>query len=66
MGKHAESVDSQILARIEKNRKGGVFTPTDALDLGSRRAVGFPRMHLDKSGAIQRMTRGLHPMMRAK
>lgn len=60
MGKHAESVDSQILARIEKNGRGWVFTPTDFLDLGSRRAIGLALMRHARSGVIRRLTRGLY------
>jgi hypothetical protein len=60
MGKHAESVDSQILARIEHKGWGWVFTPTDFLDLGSRRAIGLALMRHARNGTIRRLTRGLY------
>jgi hypothetical protein len=60
MGKHAKSVDSQVLARIYRKRKGWVFTPSDFLDLGSRRAVGLALMRHTKAGTIRKLARGLY------
>jgi hypothetical protein len=60
MGKHVKSVDSQVLARISRKGKGWVFTPSDFLDLGSRRAVGLALMRQTKAGTIRKLARGLY------
>jgi hypothetical protein len=60
MGKHATSVDSQVLARISRKGKGWVFTPSDFLDLGGRRAVGLALMRHTKAGTIRKLARGLY------
>lgn len=60
MGKHAQSVDSQVLARILGKGRGWVFTPRDFLDLGSRRAVGLALMRHSAAGTIRRLARGLY------
>ncbi len=59
-GKHAKSVDSQVLARILRKGKGQVFTPSDFLDLGSRRAVGLALMRHTKAATIRKLARGLY------
>jgi len=60
MGKHAKSVDSQLLGRIIAKRRGWVFTPTDFLDLGSRTAVGLALMRHARAGTIRQLARGLY------
>jgi hypothetical protein len=60
MGKHVNSVDSQVLARISRKGKGWVFTPSDFLDLGSRRAVGLALMRHTKDATIRKLARGLY------
>jgi hypothetical protein len=64
MGKHAKSVDSQVLARIYRKGKGWVFTPSDFLDIGSRRAVGLALMRHTKAGTIRKLARGLYDFPR--
>jgi Family of unknown function (DUF6088) len=64
MGKHAKSVDSQVLARIHRKGDGWVFTPSDFLDLGSRRAVGLALMRHTKAGTIRKLARGLYDLPR--
>lgn len=60
MGKHAKSVDSQLLGRIISKRRGWVFTPADFLDLGSRTAVGIALMRHARTGTIRQLARGLY------
>ena len=60
MGKHAKSVDSQLLGRIIAKRRGWVFTPADFLDLGSRTAVGLALMRHARAGTIRQLARGLY------
>jgi hypothetical protein len=64
MGKHVNSVDSQVLARISRKGKGWVFTPSDFLDLGGRRAVGLALMRHTKVGTIRKLARGLYDFPR--
>src|SRR3972149_1761524 len=60
MGKHANSVDSQLLGRIKAKGTGWVFTPADFLDLGSRTAVGIALMRHVRAGTIRQVARGLY------
>ena len=60
MGKHAKSVDNQLLGRIIAKRRGWVFTPADFLDLGSRTAVGLALMRHARAGTIRKFARGLY------
>lgn len=60
MGKHATSVDSQLLGRILSKGRGWVFTPADFLDLGSRTAVGLALMRHIRAGTIRQLSRGLY------
>lgn len=60
MGKHAKSVDNQLLGRIISKRRGWVFTPADFLDLGSRTAVGLALMRHARAGTIRQLARGLY------
>jgi len=60
MGKHASSIDSQILKRIQRRRAGHVFTPADFLDLGSRNAVDLALSRHARTGTIRKIARGLY------
>ncbi len=60
MGKHATSVDNQLLGRILSKGRGWVFTPADFLDLGSRTAVGLALMRHARAGTIRQLARGLY------
>ncbi|MBM3357763.1 MAG: hypothetical protein FJY54_08550 [Betaproteobacteria bacterium] len=60
MGKHAKSVDSQVIGRITANGPGWVFTPADFLDLGSRVAIGLALMRHARAGTIRQLARGLY------
>lgn len=60
MGKHANSVDSQVLRQILAKGRGWVFTPADFLDLGSRTAVGLALMRQVRAGTIRQLGRGLY------
>ena len=65
MGKHANSIDSQILKRIQRRRAGRVFTPADFLDLGSRNAVDLALSRHARTGTIRKIARGLYDFPRA-
>lgn len=64
MGKHANSIDSQILKRIQRRRAGHVFTPADFLDLGSRNAVDLALSRHARRGTIRKIARGLYDFPR--
>lgn len=49
-----------MISRIYGRGKGGVFTPNDFLDLGSRGAVDLSLHRLMKIGTIRRIARGLY------
>src|SRR5438046_2761420 len=56
----SQSVDARMLSRIYGSRGGGVFTPTDFLDLGSRRAVDLALHRLVGRKILRRIARGLY------
>src|SRR5690242_18850655 len=60
MGKHAKSVDNQVICRIQTKGRGWAFTPADFLELGSRTAVGLALMRHAPSGAIRKLERRLY------
>ncbi len=60
MGKHHESVDSQIGGRIRGNGRGWVFTPADFLDLGSRNAVASTLKRMKAAGTIRQLVQGIY------
>lgn len=60
MGKHQNSVDSQILTRIRSEGKGWVFTPAHLMDLGSRNAIDLALMRHARAGTIRQLARGLY------
>jgi hypothetical protein len=55
-----QSIDSSILSRIYGSKRGAVFTPSDFLDLGSRRAVDLALHRLTRRNIIRRLARGLY------
>jgi hypothetical protein len=64
MGKHAESIDSRILARIQAAGPGHVFAPRQFQDLGSRDAVDQALSRQYRAGAIRKIARGLYDLPR--
>jgi len=60
MGKHSNSVDSQVLGRIHSNGPGWVFTPSDFQDLGSPTAARLALMRHTRAGTIRQIARGLY------
>jgi hypothetical protein len=56
----ATATQDKILDRIRRLGRGKVFIPKDFLDLGSRAAADQSLSRLVKSGAIQRLGRGLY------
>lgn len=56
----AQSIDSKILSRIYGSKGGAAFTPSDFLDLGSRRAVDLALHRLVGKKIIRRLARGLY------
>src|ERR1044071_5815914 len=58
--KSAQSIDKSVLNRIYGSRGGAVFTPSDFLDLGSRRAVDLALHRLVKRKTLWRLARGLY------
>lgn len=55
---------SEILARIELNGPGWVFTPSDLIDLASPHLVGMVLLRLVREGSIRRLKRGLYDIPR--
>lgn len=64
MGKHAQSADSQVLGRIQRNGPGWVFTPSDFQDLGSPTAARLALMRHPRAGTIRQLARGLYDFPR--
>lgn len=64
MGKHAQSIDSKILARIQAGEPGQVFSPRQFLDLGSRGAVDQALSRHCRSGTLRKVARGLYDLPR--
>lgn len=62
MGKHATSIDSQVLDRIHQRGPGWVFTPGDFADLGSRVAVAVALTRHKKTKTIRQLARGLYDL----
>lgn len=60
MARHANSVESQVLGRIQTHGPGWVLTPAQFADLGSRNAIGLALMRLARTGTIRQLTRGLY------
>jgi len=60
MGKHAKSIDSQILQRVKTSGRGWVFTARDFMDLGSRDAVDKTLSRQAQSRIIRKLARGLY------
>jgi hypothetical protein len=58
--KNLNSTASRTLLRIRAKGRGGVFVPTDFLDLGSREAVDAALGRLADSGTIRRIARGVY------
>ncbi len=64
MGKHTQSIDSQVLRRAQAGKDGWVFTASDFLDLGSREAVDTALFRQSRNGIIRKITRGLYDVPR--
>ena len=60
MKKTTQSVDNSILNRIYGSRGGAAFSPSDFLDLGSRRAVDLALHRLVRRKILRRLARGLY------
>jgi hypothetical protein len=58
--KSAQSIDKSVLNRIYGSKGGAAFTPSDFLDLGSRRAVDLALHRLAKRKTLRRLARGLY------
>lgn len=56
----ATSVPDRIMRRARAAGRGGVFTPTDFLDVAARAAVDQALSRLVKSGKLRRLARGLY------
>lgn len=64
MAKHTESVDTQVLQRIQSHGPGWVFTPSDFADLGTRTAVATALKRHKAAGSIRLLGRGLYDVPR--
>lgn len=60
MGKHAQSVYTEILKTIQSSEPGTVMTPASFQGLGSPVAVRLALLRLRRVGAIRRLARGLY------
>jgi hypothetical protein len=56
----AISAPDRIMKRARANGRGGVFTPSDFLDVARRAAVDQALSRLVKGGKLRRLTRGLY------
>ena len=55
-----QSIEKQVLARIQERGRGAVFTPHDFRDIGSRGAVAIALHRLSQQGTIRRVGNGLY------
>ena len=55
-----QSIEQSVTNRIYGRGRGCVFTPTDFLDIGSRRSIDLSLHRLTKRGTIRRIARGLY------
>jgi len=62
MGRHAHSIDSQVLRRFTSSRGRRVFTAGDFLDLGSRNTVDATLSRQARTGKIRKLARGLYDL----
>jgi hypothetical protein len=60
MGKHANSIDSKILSRVQSHGKGWVFTPAHFDDLAGRATVSIVLKRHTDAGTIRNVARGLY------
>src|SRR6266545_5351894 len=60
MKNDVHSIDSKILSRIYGSKRGAMFTPSDFLDLGSRRAVDLALHRLIAKKILRRLARGFY------
>ncbi|WP_255519891.1 DUF6088 family protein [Cupriavidus sp. IK-TO18] len=60
MNTNLPSVPDRIMSRARATGRGGVFTPTDFLDVAARAAVDQALSRLVKSGNLRRLARGLY------
>ena len=65
MGKHAQSIDSQILQRVKASGRGWGFTASNFVDLGSRDAVDKTLTRQSQGGVIRKLARGLYDYLTA-
>jgi Family of unknown function (DUF6088) len=56
----AISVPDRIMKRARARGRGGVFTPSDFLDVAGRSAIDQALSRLTKSGQLRRLARGLY------
>lgn len=56
----ATSVPDRIMKRARARGRGGVFTPSDFLDVAGRSAIDQALSRLAKSGQLRRLARGLY------
>jgi len=54
------SVPDRIMKRARSRGRGGVFTPSDFLDVAGRSAIDQALSRLTKSGQLRRLARGLY------
>lgn len=64
MGKHTDSIDNQVLQRIQAQGPGWVFTPQDFAELGARTAVASALKRHKAAGLIRLLGRGLYDVPR--
>lgn len=60
MANMSQSIEKSVTSRIYGRGRGGVFTPNDFLDLGSRDAIDQSLHRLTELGTIRRIARGLY------
>lgn len=60
----ATSVSDRIMRRARATGRGGVFTPTDFLDVAARAAVDQALSRMAKAGKLRRLARGLYDFPR--
>jgi hypothetical protein len=60
MSNDFQSIGNKVLSRIYGSQRGAIFTPTQFLDLGSRRAIDLALHRLVEKNILRRLARGLY------
>ena len=59
-----QSIEQRIMRRVQASKRGSIFSPSQFLDLGTRRAVDVALHRMVKGGRLRRIRQGLYDLPR--